>query len=105
MTQGSSSYPFWVRRFLGFLSRFTVPPYIGRCYRCGMAWRRNYHITDYRDGSGCFPLCEWCWVRLTPEQRLPYYMQLMDLWESEPDPSHEFPQVREQVRTAVLAGL
>jgi len=32
-------------------------------------------------GSGCFALCEECWNELTPEERIPYYEQLIADWE------------------------
>lgn len=41
------------------------------------------HATSYGDeGHGCFPLCEGCWNKLTPEERLPYYRYLWELWKS-----------------------
>ncbi len=52
---------------------------VSRCYRCNRY--RRYHITGYGSrGSGCLPLCQRCWQRLTPAQRLPFYRQLWELW-------------------------
>ena len=74
---------------------------IGRCGRCNVNWSvhartvsRNGgpfedlpaiegvegHTTMYSDSSGCFPLCEGCWFKLTKEERLPYYRKLHDRW-------------------------
>lgn len=50
----------------------------GGCVRCYS--KKTYHITDYMEGRGCFPLCERCWSELTPEQRLPWYRKLWDVW-------------------------
>ncbi|HTG95741.1 MAG TPA: hypothetical protein VL866_24280 [Pyrinomonadaceae bacterium] len=85
-------------------------PNFSFCGRCEFPWPVvRSHDTSYRSGSSCFPLCEDCWQELgTPANRLPYYMALMDLWESE---AHrldleselaELPQRRELVRRAVL---
>jgi len=59
-------------------------PWYGTCLRCGMPWKfTSGHTTNYRAGDGCFPLCEDCWSRLTPAERLPYYMQLIEMWRSD----------------------
>lgn len=36
--------------------------------------------TTYGQLSGCFPLCEGCWSKLTPETRIPYYELLIEQW-------------------------
>jgi hypothetical protein len=86
------------------IERF-LSPGLGCCYRCKRPWKhpaskrtgprtwqqldhdRFYgligvreHSTTYKGGGGCFPLCEGCWAQLTPEQRLPYYQQLVRNW-------------------------
>lgn len=33
--------------------------------------------------KGAFPLCEGCWSALTPRERFPYYLQLIDEWVGE----------------------
>ena len=43
------------------------------------------HGTLYTESSGCFPLCEKCWEKLTPKQRLPYYRKLWNQWGSDND--------------------
>lgn len=53
------------------------------CRRCGS--NETYHITPYPDDSspgehGILPLCEACWRELSPEERLPWYRQLWDIW-------------------------
>lgn len=84
-----------------------ISPGLGMCYRCRRPWKfpaqrrvkgkRNTwqqldrdrfwglvgveeHSTNYKDGSGCFPLCEGCWTALSPQERLPYYRRLWDRW-------------------------
>jgi hypothetical protein len=108
-----------------------LSPGVGRCYRCERPWRVEatteyvrhdgvrvisgrghdryrglvgvrYHVTRYSDGSGCFPLCVTCWERLTPTERLPYYLRLMRVWEQQGAPAE--PDKREQITQAVLAG-
>lgn len=63
----------------------------GGCLRCGDTWDwQQEHSTPYRfipNSSlvveSCFPLCEGCWSSLTPEERLPFYDQLVDIWISD----------------------
>jgi len=66
-----------------------LAPGFSWCFRCETPWRFVHgHDTPYAyDHQGavtrsCFPLCEKCWAELTPEQRLPYYRQLWDVWTS-----------------------
>jgi hypothetical protein len=33
-----------------------------------------------RPTKSCFPLCERCWHQLAPDERLPYYRELVDEW-------------------------
>lgn len=69
------------RQFFGHLTRLVSPSY-SCCGRCRCTWRFvREHQTDYTPTAGCFPLCEWCWQRLTPQERLPYYRQLWNSWE------------------------
>lgn len=71
------------RRALAVIARAAAPGY-GWCYRCGMPWKfAEYHVTNYSNGSGCFPLCEPCWAELTPEQRWPFYEQLLRRWQED----------------------
>lgn len=76
---------------------------LGGCYRCTTPWDcvRN-HTTTHRLGTGCFALCEKCWQGLTPEQRLPYYDQLINQWAATgyPESTDEI----ELIRMAVLEG-
>lgn len=54
---------------------------LGYCYHCGTSWKWVLeHITQYNQNDGCYVLCEKCWNFLTPEQRLPYYLQLCSFW-------------------------
>lgn len=79
-------------------------PHLGTCGRCDWPWAVvEGHCTDYSAGGGCFPLCEDCWRDLrTPENRMPYYMQLVDLWEKS-SPEDGYDEKRESIRKAVLA--
>jgi len=53
----------------------------GGCYRCGDTWNwKTAHSTPYEEGRACFPLCEECWSELTPDERLPYYEELVAVW-------------------------
>ncbi|MCW2601852.1 MAG: hypothetical protein JWM02_3681 [Frankiales bacterium] len=71
------------RRALAAIARAAAPGY-GYCYRCEMPWKfTENHTTWYSERRGCFPLCEPCWVVLTPEQRLPFYERLLHEWHAE----------------------
>jgi len=99
-------------RFLTVLA-----PGFSCCLRCRMPWRFTHpHITHYSfvtlpseamgsiilPGAGCFPLCEYCWTDLgNPDARWPYYVALLDLWESEHGVE---PETRAAVNLAVEAG-
>ena len=74
------------------------------CGRCGDTWDwKPSHTTPYCGRPGCFPLCEECWSSLTPSTRLPYYLQLVDLWESM-SVSRDYDTIRESLTAHVLAG-
>lgn len=94
----------------------------GCCLRCGDTWDwKPEHVTHYRTEGwpkeGCFPLCEECWERLTPEERWPFYDGLVDKWIAD-HPEQEradlyraalgrgpyYEEKREQIRAAVMAG-
>jgi hypothetical protein len=97
----------------------------GACLCCRDTWDwKDEHTTHYSEpgawpSEACFALCEECWAALTPEERLPYYDQLVEIWivgSSEPSdrqalyraalgsPS-EYEEKRAQIHKAVLAGL
>ena len=81
--------------------RFIAPGY-STCKRCKMPWAFTQgHCTKWNDRSGMFPLCEHCWERLSPSERLPYYKMLWQEW-------HEWGPVRDpqwhEVEAAVMAG-
>lgn len=69
-------------KILGSITRVVNFGFSG-CARCGRTWNIcKYHITYYDEveymggkaySSGFFCLCEHCWSRLTPQERLPYY--------------------------------
>lgn len=109
----------FVRQIEGALSRLASPTY-SSCFRCGRTWNtcRN-HSTPYswhtpypggvkRPASACFPLCEDCWGELTRAQRLPYYRQMFDEWESGGECDHNgvsWEETWERISESVMAGL
>jgi len=88
--------------------RTRLSPYFSRCGRCGFSWNVVAgHDTPYSTHSACFPLCEGCWRALMPEERLPFYLALMDQWEAGGEPDHNgtsWPQLRRDVALAVWDG-
>jgi hypothetical protein len=111
------------------IERFLSPGF-GWCYRCKRPWKspaqkrvgpRTYqqlnhdrfygfvgvqeHLTPYKNGSSCFPLCEGCWSELTPEQRFPYYQQLVRKWIwLTPENQDEYEADAKLIYEAVLDG-
>lgn len=56
----------------------------GSCLRCGDTWNHTKcHSTWYSEESGLFPLCERCWAKLSPTERMSYYKQLLHRWGKE----------------------
>ena len=96
----------------------------GDCLRCGDSWSwKKDHITEFGNAEddwayeGMFPLCEECWQGLkTPENRLPYYQQLLEMWREEHQPErldlyHDalgkaryYESKWERIKKAVIAG-
>jgi len=68
----------------------------GRCQACEISWRHGDHHTTYHSESeGVFVLCEPCWAALTPEERLPYYREVVfKVWGNR---QHLWPAIREAV--------
>lgn len=80
-------------------------PGYSRCRRCKTPWNWvHYHVTDYSPGHGCLPLCEKCWIELTPEQRLPFYRNLIESWRFDDD-ELTLDETWNSVKAAVLSGL
>ena len=81
-------------------ANYLYPEY-GSCYKCNLPWSIvANHNTYYTKSNGCFPLCEKCWKGLgSPENRMPYYMKLVDYWDWLRDCTDE--ETREEIRTAV----
>lgn len=82
------------------------------CGRCRNTWNwTEEHATPYKPGHACFPLCQHCWQQLTPQQRLPYYMQLHDRWLRNAQQRHDWDHWHQtftewpNIKTAVLQGL
>ena len=95
-----------------------IAPGSGACGKCQMPWRfTDHHSTSYgtpinidddpnitvtggivfgQVQYGMFVLCERCWTKLTPAERLPYYRESYDRHKSERD--------WEAIKAAVLAG-
>lgn len=91
----------WLGNRHGWLDGGAMGGY-GRCRRCGRSWAHgDYHGTDYTERRGCFVLCEGCWARLTPQERLPFYRSW---WEEQqrsyPDDARDW----SLIEAAVLAG-
>jgi hypothetical protein len=75
-----------LRRIQGLIDRINWPKW-AFCYCCGRTYNQiEKHVTIYHENGGyelsfgCFPLCEWCWSRLTIDERLPYYHRLIEAW-------------------------
>ena len=76
----------FLRKMIGIICKvLLIGLGYGSCKRCGRTWNIcKDHCTPYTEdefGGGCFPLCEECWSELLPEERLPYYIRLMDEWQ------------------------
>lgn len=73
------TFRYWARRYswrVGRISAFFSPGF-SACGRCRTTWDYvEHHVTNYNDGSGCFPLCQKCWRDLLPAERVPYYRAL-----------------------------
>lgn len=79
--------PYRLRRML---AAFMPGMNYARCGRCHLPWWiSGYHVTDFTETRGCFPLCNNCWYDLVPRQRLPYYRKLFEQW------SLNFPESQE----------
>ena len=90
-----------MNRRIGPISRAVSPGY-SWCLRCKTTW--NFvegHVTQHGTG-GCFPLCEKCWGELTPTERLPFYEELLVMWNSDGTPATT--EKAAALRAAVLAG-
>lgn len=75
----------------------------GCCYRCHTPWNLvDYHVTEFSDSRGCFPLCVKCFADLDPQQRLPFYRQLIKHWHRDDD---GFDQEWDAVASAVRSEL
>lgn len=73
------------------------------CFRCETPWKfTDHHATPYGGGRACFPLCQECWSELTPEQRVPYYEQLLKWWHNMGPPVEG--AMAEAIIGAALAG-
>ncbi len=102
------------------LRNAVIAPGYGACGKCVMPWKfTNQHFTSYGspvntdfdpnvsvEGDmilfaqvqyGMFVLCERCWTKLTPAERLPYYRESYDKW-------HTGSRNWEDIKSAVLAG-
>lgn len=76
-------------------------PNLSTCGRCCRPWSTvKGHTTEMDDHTGVFPLCESCWGCLTPEKRLPYYLDLIASWKASFGSS---PYTEEQVTRAVMS--
>lgn len=97
-----------------------IAPGYGTCGKCDMPWKFvQHHATSYGSAInvdddpnititgdailfaqvqyGMFVLCERCWSKLTPAERLPHYRESYDKW---PADHRDW----EAIKAAVLAG-
>lgn len=95
---------FLVRIHPPFVERL-LSPGITTCGKCKRPWTRvKSHSTMFRGDDkdpnvrwGMFALCEDCWKTMTPEQRLPYYLENFTKY-------HWEEAEWEPLKKAVLAG-
>lgn len=88
-------------------SKYPDNSWCGCCYRPWPICKE--HLTDFggRRSGGCFALCEECWEELTPEERLPFYKKVYELWRSFGLLDYNgqpWEDVWELMKSAVLAG-
>lgn len=77
---------------------------VGTCLCCGRKWGAvKPHATKHSEKSAVFPLCEECWGKMPPEDRLPFYEALIIQWE-QIDGYTITAAEREEIKAAVLAG-
>ena len=89
-----------IRQKVGRYAQRLAPDY-GHCRRCLLPWLFTQgHDTMYVEGTGCFPLCEKCWLELPAESRLPFYRELYELWQRE----DEHLETWSMIEAAVLEG-
>ena len=67
-----------VFRIINRLSSYVAPGY-GSCGCCGGHWNIvEMHVTRYAHNMSFIALCEACWRKLTPEERVGYYIQELE---------------------------
>lgn len=90
---------------IGRIGQLFAPGY-GWCFRCKTPWLFvRWHDTQYGShGCGCLPLCEKCWVELTPTQRMPFYRALIESWHERPGRTLALDAEWLLVEAAVLSG-
>lgn len=99
----------FARHVVAFLFNWIFAGY-SNCGCCKRTWPlvRRHHATNYSNGRAMFPLCEACWKDLTPAQRMPYYMKLLDSWEEssngEEHNGMSYNDIRKAIFTAVSEG-
>lgn len=94
---------------MGAISRQFGPRGYGWCLKCRTTWVFvQGHMTQYNERNGCFPLCRLCWSEMKPQQRLPYYAEMMAEWVEQSRTNAERLEALRQwpeMERAVLAGL
>ena len=92
----------FLRRCKGLILGLLIPGY-SSCGRCLTPWKfTKEHTTKFTENRGCFPLCEKCWSELTPQERLPYYHDLLGEWERQGYPVTQIEKLA--IIKAVLDG-
>ena len=73
----------------------------GGCSRChdSFTWK-PWHETTYEPGTGCFPLCQPCFLQADRDDIIAAYSNLMRLWRQ--GGSWVPPQREEQIVNAAL---
>lgn len=86
-----------IRRVAGLASKLQSNNSVCGC--CGMAWNAcEAHYTNYIERKDCFALCEWCWSKLTIEERIGYYRRLHSSWVRAGDTRNIWPNIEKAVR-------
>lgn len=90
------------RKIIGLVSQVVCRGY-SHCHCCGIAWPwTENHSTPLTQGTGMFPLCEWCWSHLTPDERVPFYLDLYTEWCWE---AHEYNMAMDVTKEEVIAAV
>lgn len=67
-----------IKNFLGSLRGYSG------CLRCGdsWSWKKDHSIPCDEHGSGIFPLCEECWLKIDKDEKIFWVKELENWWQS-----------------------